>query len=152
MKFSIPEIRSKVTQILEKRQVVQEQIQKIVIDLEKELNAVGEPEPAEPSEKKQFVVLLGEAGDDGECAAWILQMPETASVYTLNDLVAKAIFQFNTTKRGRKHPAKSMAEGLEVVGGKFFKEQKVVVKTKLPVAGLRLRDLPTEATEKVAAA
>jgi hypothetical protein len=63
--------------------------------------------------------------------------------------IFKGAYEFNTTKKGRLMPAKTVGEALEHIPAKHFKEAGVFVKTKVPVLMLKTdNEIPTEATDK----
>ncbi len=120
-----------------------------------EMNLAVQPEvdrEPEPAVKKQFVILVSDPEGkiaSGEFAGWVLQIPEDASVTGALDRVHKAAYEFNTTKKGRMMPAKSVADALENIAAKHFKEQHVWVKTKTPVFVVTTDNaIPMERTAK----
>jgi hypothetical protein len=64
---------------------------------------------------------------------WVLQIPEDESPATTQDRIFRAAYDFATTRKGRLMPAKTVAEALENIPAKHFKEVGVWVKTKIPV-------------------
>lgn len=101
-----------------------------------------------PSIKKQFVVLVsdpeGKLPKD-DFVAWVLQLPESESPATTQDRINRAVYEFNTTKKGRMLPAKTVGDALENVAAKHFKEVELWVKTKTPVLMLRTdNEIPTD--------
>lgn len=117
---------------------------------------VVQPETDEekpPAVKKQFCILISDP--DGrlpagqEFAGWVLQIPEDENVATTQERIFRAAYEFNTTKRGRLLPVKTVGEAMENVAAKHFKEAQVWVKTKEPVLMLRTdNQIPTEETSK----
>jgi hypothetical protein len=112
---------------------------------------VDEEKP--PAIKKQFVILISDplgvlpAGHD--FVGWVLQIPENESVMTTTERIHKAAYLFNTSKKGRLMPAKTVGETLEHVPAFFFKENDVFVKTKTPVLMLTTdNEIPAEKTER----
>lgn len=106
----------------------------------REALAKPENEQAEkaPREKKQFVILVsdpdGKLPEDLELVGWVVQIPETESILSTDERIHKAAYDFNSSKRGRRNPVSTVGEALEAVSGKFFKEHKIAIKTKIPVA------------------
>ena len=120
-----------------------------------EMNQAVEPEVDEekpPAVKKQFSILI--ADPDGklpqsEFTGWVLQIPEDASVTSAPERIHKAAYDFNTTKKGRMMPAKTMADAIENIPAKHFKEQQVWVKTKAPVFMVTTdNEIPMEKSDK----
>ncbi len=89
-----------------------------------------------PAVKKQFVILVSDPEGrfpKGDFAGWVLQLPDNESPVTTLERVFRASYEFNTTKKGRLLPAKTVGDALENVPAKHFKETEVWVKTKHPV-------------------
>ena len=131
---------SKVAEILKKNALSPAQLRAII----EEMNLAVQPDPGEgdkpPAVKKQFVVLLSDPEGrmpKNDFVAWVLQIPENESVATTQDRVFRTTYDFNTTKKGRLLPAKTVGEALEHIPAKFFKEADVWVKTKTPVLVLK---------------
>ena len=138
---------NKVAEILKKNEIEPALLRQIV----KEMNLITQPEVDEekaPSVKKQFVILISDP--EGRLPAndfvgWVLQIPANESVLTTKERIFRAVYEFNTTKRGRLQPAKTVGEALENVPAKHFKEAGVFVKTKTPVLMLTTdNEIPTD--------
>ena len=143
---------NQVAEILKRNEVDPTVLRQIV----EEMQMVVQPEADEekpPPVKKQFCILVsdpeGRLPEGAEFAGWVLQIPEEESVATTQERIFRAAYEFNTTKRGRLLPAKTVGEALEHVPAKHFKEAQVWVKTKEPVLMLRTNNqIPTEETSK----
>jgi len=101
--------------------------------------------------KKQFVVLVsdpeGKLPKD-DFVAWVAKVEESESPTTILSRIYRAAYEFNTSKRGRMLPAKSVGDALENVPSKHFKEAGVWVSTKTPVLVVRTdNQIPKEAIE-----
>jgi hypothetical protein len=99
-----------------------------------------EAEAKEPAIKKQFAILVSDPEGKlpaQEFAGWVLQLPETESVATVQERVHRGAHEYNTTRKGRQFPVKTVGEALEQVPPKIFKEADLWVKTKTPVLMLR---------------
>ncbi len=138
---------NKVAEILKKNQVAPALLRQIV----EEMNLAAQPENGEeppPAVKKQFCFLVSDP--DGKLpahdfAGWVLQIPENESAATTRERILRAAYDFNTTKKGRLLPVKTMGEAIENVPAKHFKEAQVWVKTKTPVLLLKTdNQLPTD--------
>lgn len=122
---------------------------KAVIELiNSEMAAQEKDDDSPPQVKKQFVVLVsdpeGKLPKD-DFVAWVLQLPESESPATTLDRVYRGAYEFNTTKKGRMLPAKTVGDALENVAAKHFKEVELWVKTKTPVLMLRTNNqIPTD--------
>ena len=120
------------------------------------MNQAVEPEVDEeqpPAVKKQFSIVVSDpAGvlpQKHEFTGWVFQIPEDASVTSTLERLHKAAYDFNTTKKGRMMPAKSVADAVENIPAKHFKEQQLWVKTKCPVFVLRTdNEIPMEKTDR----
>jgi len=139
---------NKVAEILKKNEIEPALLRQIV----EEMNIIAQPEVDEekpPAVKKQFAILIsdpdGRLPEGNDFAGWVLQIPENESVLTTQDRIFKAVYEFNTTKKGRLMPAKTVGEALENVPAKHFKEAGVFVKTKIPVLMLKTdNEIPTD--------
>ena len=126
---------NQVAEILKRNDIDPAQLRQII----EELNLAAQPEvdeEAAPAVKKQFSILISDPDGklpSGEFVGWVMQIPEDASVTSTAERIHKAAYEFNTTKKGRLMPAKTMADAIENIPAKHFKEQGVWVKTKAPV-------------------
>jgi hypothetical protein len=131
---------SKVAEILQKNRLEPAILRRII----EEINQVVQPDPAEeekpPPVKKQWVVVVSDPDrrlPKDDFVAWVVQIPESESPVTTPDRIFRGAYDFNTTKRGRLLPVKTVGEAIENVPAKHFKEAEVWVKTKTPVLVLR---------------
>jgi hypothetical protein len=138
---------NKVAEILKKNQIDPKILRQIV----EEMNILTQADTDEekpPAVKKQFVILISDPEDrlpKTDFAGWVLQIPEDESVVTTQDRIFRAVYEFNTTKKGRMLPSKTVGEALENVPAKHFKETGVWVKTKSPVLMLKTdNEIPME--------
>jgi hypothetical protein len=131
---------SKVAEILKKNQIEPALLRRLM----EEMNLVVQPDGAEedkpPAVKKQFVILISDP--DGkfpktDFAGWVLQLPENESPATIEERIFRSAYDYNTTRKGRLYPAKTVGEALENIPAKHFKETEVWVKTKTPVLVLK---------------
>jgi hypothetical protein len=139
---------SKVAEILKKNQIDPALLRRVV----EEMNLAAQTEAGDddkpPAVKKQWVVMVSDP--DGKMpkhdfVAWVLQIPESESVATTQDRLFRSSYDFNTTKKGRLLPVKTVGEAIENVPAKFFKEADVWVKTKTPVLVLKTNnEIPKE--------
>ncbi|MFA6960288.1 MAG: hypothetical protein WC205_06025 [Opitutaceae bacterium] len=143
---------NKVAEILKRNEVDPALLRTIV----EEMNLLVQPEVDEekpPALKKQWSILIsdpeGRLPDGNDFVGWVLQIPENESVMSTQERIHKAAYEFNTTKKGRLMPAKTIGEALEHIPAKHFKEANVWVKNKVPVLMLKTdNEIPTEATDK----
>jgi phosphatidylethanolamine-binding protein (PEBP) family uncharacterized protein len=142
---------NKAAEIIKRADVSPEQLRQIV----EEMNMTVQPEVDEekpPAVKKQFVILVsdpdGRLPEGFDFAGWVLQIPENESVMTTNERINNAVYEFNTTRKGRLMPARTVGDALENVPSKHLKEQGVWVKTKTPVLVLKTdNEIPRETKE-----
>jgi hypothetical protein len=142
---------NKVAEILKKNQIDPKILRQIVEEMNILTQAEGDEEKP-PTVKKQFVILISDPEDrlpKTDFAGWVLQIPEDESVVTTQDRIFRAVYEFNTTKKGRLLPSKTVGEALENVPAKHFKETGVWVKSKTPVLMLKTdNEIPMEGKEK----
>ena len=139
---------NKVAEILKKNQIDPSTLRRVI----EEMNLAVQPDPGEeekpPAVKKQFAILLSDPEGrmpKNDFVGWVVQLPENESVATTVERLCRGAYDYNTTKKGRLHPAKTIGEAIENVPAKFFKEADVWVKTKTPVLVLKTdNEIPKE--------
>jgi hypothetical protein len=139
---------NKVAEILKKNDIPPAVLRRVI----EELNLAVQPDPGEqekpPPVKKQFVILVSDPEGRlprNDFVGWVLQVPENESVATTLERVFRGAYDFNTTKKGRLLPVKTVGEAIENVPAKFFKECDLWVKTKTPVLLLKTdNEIPRE--------
>jgi hypothetical protein len=131
---------NKVAEILKKNQIDPLVLRRVM----EEMNLAVQPDPGDeekaPAVKKQSVVLVSDP--DGrmpktDLVAWVLQLPESESPVTTQERIFRATYDYNASRKGRLHPAKTVGEALENVPAKHFKDAELWVKTKTPVLVLK---------------
>ncbi len=143
---------NKVAEILKRNELEPALLRQIV----EEMQMVAQPEAEEekpPPVKKQWCILIsdpeGQLPEKVDLTGWVLQIPENESVSSTTERIFRAAYEFNTTKRGRLMPVKTVGEAMEHVAAKHFKEAQVWVKTKEPVLMLKTDNkIPMEQTSK----
>ncbi|HEY3755975.1 MAG TPA: hypothetical protein VGL42_07495 [Opitutaceae bacterium] len=139
---------SKVAEILKKNQLEPAMLRRVI----EEMNLAVQPDPGEdekpPAVKKQFVILVSDPNGrlpKHDFVGWILQIPDNESPATTPERIFRSAYDYNSTKKGHLHPARTVGEAIENVPGKFFKETEVWVKTKTPVLVLKTdNEIPKE--------
>jgi hypothetical protein len=139
---------NKVAEILKKNHLDPSLLRRVI----EEMNLAVQPEPGEeekpPPVKKQFAILLSDPEGrmpKAEFVGWVLQLPENESAASTVERVCRGAYDYNTTKKGRLYPAKTIGEAIENVPAKFFKEAELWVKTKTPVLVLKTdNEIPRE--------
>jgi hypothetical protein len=131
---------NKVAEVLKKNALEPKQLRQII----EELNQLTQSEAEEenpPAIKKQFVILVSDPEKNLpkkiDFAGWVIQIPEAESVVTTQDRIFRAVYDYNASKKGRLYPAKTVGEAIENIPSKFFKDQDLWLKTKIPVLVLR---------------
>ncbi|MBK9989462.1 MAG: hypothetical protein IPP19_01695 [Verrucomicrobia bacterium] len=130
---------NKVAEILKKNQVDPKVLRQIVEEMNILTQAEGDDEKP-PAVKKQWAILISDPEErlpKMDFVGWVLQIPEDDSVATTQDRIFRATYDFNTTKKGRLLPPKTVGEALENVPAKHFKEVGLWVKSKIPVLMLK---------------
>ncbi len=109
-----------------------------------DLQIEAQPDPTDedkaPPVKKQYAILVSDPEGlmpKNDLVGWVLQLPESDSVATIQDRIYRTADLFNMTKKGQMFPVQSVGSALEDVPAKFFKESELWVKTKTPVLVLR---------------
>jgi len=138
--------------ILQRNEMDVRQIAHIIEEINQELAAmVDEDKP--PAVKKQYVILVSDprghlAGKD--FTGWVVQIPEEANAIATEERLIKAAQDFNASPRGRRLPAKTIAEVCEHVPARFLKEQQAWIRTKEPAYVVATANkLPKASLEKV---
>ena len=102
---------------------------------EAEVADTAEEGSDEPKMKKQYGIIVSDK--DGiitkDLVGWVFQMPENEDSRDVIELVKKAAYNYNASKKGRKYPVASIGSAIEGCGSKFFKPYNVSFKTKEPV-------------------
>jgi hypothetical protein len=132
---------NQVAEILKRNKVDPTLLRLVVEEMNRLAEAAAQAdEEKPPAQKKQFVILVSDPEErfpKHDFAGWVLQLPENESVVTAEERIFRAAYDFNTTKKGRLLPAKTVGEALENIPAKHFKECELWVKTKTPVLVLR---------------
>ncbi len=130
---------AKVAEIIQKNEVSPAVLRQII----EEMNLAVQPDSDEekpPAVKKQFAILVSDP--EGvmpkvDLVGWVVMLPETESVATVQDRILRSAYDWNCTKKGRLMPVKTVGEAIEVIPAKAFKEADLWIKTKTPVLVLR---------------
>ena len=127
--------------VLQRAEIDAQKTSQIIEDLRFESRAKKEDEDREPRIKRQSVVVVndpyGKIAELGwDFAAYVLDIPEDDHPAKALPRLHRAVYDFNLTPKGRRMPITTVAEACEFGSAKIFKEHKVWVKTKEPVAVL----------------
>ena len=139
---------SKVAEILKKNQIDPALLRRMI----EEMNLAVEPEGAEgdkpPAVKKQFVIVVSDPEGrlpKNDFVGWVVQITDSESPATTLDRVFRSAYDYNTTKKGRLLPVKTVGEAIEAIPAKFFKEAELWVKHKTPVLVVKTdNEIPKE--------
>lgn len=138
--------------ILQRNETDIRKINDIMQEIEMELKAEEEERANRPPPvKKQFSIVLSDSEGllkDKDLTGWVVQIPEEDSVTVAPERIIRAAYEYNTTPKGRRMPVQTIGEACEAVSAKFFKEQNIWVKTKIPVLAVATHNqIPMEKTE-----
>jgi hypothetical protein len=138
--------------ILQRNETDIRKINEIMQDIEMELKAEEEERANRPPPvKKQFSIVLADNEgilEDKDLTGWVVQIPEDDSVTVAPERIIRAAYEYNTTPKGRRMPVQTIGEACEAVTAKFFKEQNIWVKTKVPVLAVATSNkIPMEKSE-----
>ncbi len=144
---------NKVAEILKKNEISPAIARRVIEEMNLAVQPEGPEGEAVPAVKKQFAILVSDPEGKlpkHDFVGWALQLPEDDSVATVQERIHRATYDFNASKKGRLHPARTVGEALEYVAAKHFKEADLWVKTKTPVLVLRTdNEIPRETREKI---
>jgi len=139
---------SKVAEILKKNQIDPSVLRRVIEEMNLAVQPEGGEEEKPPAVKKQFVILVSDPEGrlpKNDFVGWVLQIPENESPATTQDRIFRGVYDYNTTRKGRLYPAKTVGDALENIPAKNFKETDVWVKTKTPVLVLKTsNEIPKE--------
>lgn len=144
-----------VAEVLTKNELDESTVKRILRQLTRAAEQAAEEAAAdrEAPVKKQWIILVSDprgAIPDEDFVGWVIQIPENDNPNLATERLIRAAHTFNTSPRGRKHPARSLAEACEVVSPKLLKENNIAVKTKLPVTVLTTDNaLPPDPAAKI---
>lgn len=127
---------SKVAEIIKKNHVEPALLRRIIEEMNLAVTPEGDGEDKPPAVKKQFVIIVSDPEGrlpKNDFVGWVVQIPDSESPSTTLDRVFRSSYDYNTTKKGRLLPVKTVGEAIENVPAKFFKEADLWVKHKTPV-------------------
>ncbi len=131
---------SKAAEIVKKNIAEPAMLRRII----EEMNLAVQPDAGDgekaPPVKKQYAILISDPDfkmPKHDFVGWVVQLPETESVATVEERVFRSAYEFNASKKGRLLPVKTVGETIENVPSKFFKESDLWIKTKVPVLVLK---------------
>lgn len=139
-----------VESVLKNADIDMQTVAQIMEDLKFESKQKDPHTGKEARQKNQFVAIVNdpygkikETGFDYAC--WIVQIPEDDAPMKALERLHKSVYDFNTTPKGKRMPLKTVAEACEFCSQKIFKENKISIKTKVPVLMLTTNGrIPTE--------
>lgn len=139
---------SKAAEILKKNQLEPALLRRVIEEMNLAVEPEGDGEGKAPAVKKQFVIIVSDPEGrlpKNDFAGWVAQIPESESPATTLDRIFRASYDYNSTKKGRLLPVKTVGEAIEAVPAKFMKEADLWVKTKTPVLVIKTNnEIPRE--------
>jgi hypothetical protein len=139
---------NKVAEIIKKNAIEPAVLRRIIEEMNLAVAPEGEGEEKPPAVKKQNVIVISDPEGrlpKNDFIGWVVQIPENESPSTTLDRICRASYDYNTTKKGRLLPVKTIGEAIEAVPAKFLKEADVWVKTKTPVLVVKTNnEIPKE--------
>ena len=138
--------------ILQRNEPDTKKVSAVMADIALELQAEEEEKMNKPpAVKKQFGVYISDPKDilkDVDLVGWIVQIPEDDDISTVRDRIIQSAYEFNTTPKGRRMPLQTIGEACEALPTKITKEQKLWIKTKVPLLMLHGDNtIPTDSKE-----
>jgi hypothetical protein len=138
--MKLEDITFTVRESLVQANVPAEAIKQVLADLEKAAEEEKAARKPKSKSKKQWVILaMDKEGQykHVETVAFAFQIEENAAPQCILDRIHAAANSFNGTRKGRKHPVKTIGATCEAVGGKHWKSgnptEKTSVKTRTAV-------------------
>lgn len=130
--------------ILRKNNVDATLIKKVVEDAE-ETTEGNKAEKAQGDKKKNKYKYLIVASDPDDkipnivdTPMWVFKVPEEEKHTEVLERFYKGVYEFNSkSRKGRKAPIKTIGDGIQNVGPKYFKPNKSPIVTKEPVIVLK---------------
>lgn len=139
---------SKVAEILKKNQLEPALLRRVIEEMNLAVEPEGDGSDKPPAVKKQFVIVVSDPEGrlpKNDFVGWVIQIPESESPATTLDRIFRSSYDYNTTRKGRLLPVKTVGEAIEAVPAKFLKEADVWVKTKIPVLVVKTNnEIPRE--------
>lgn len=139
---------SKAAEILKKNQVDPAILRRIIEEMNLATEPDGDGAEKAPAIKKQFVIIISDPENrlpKNDFVGWVVQIPDSESPSTTLDRIFRSSYDYNTTKKGRLLPVKTVGEAIEAVPAKFLKEADIWVKHKTPVLVVKTdNEIPKE--------
>lgn len=138
---------SEVAEVLKQQKLEPAVVREIIEELKSRLEPEDDKAEPVPRAKQQYVAVIADATGaiKTDLTGWVFQIPEDENPGSVVDRIMQAAHDFNASKKGRLLPVKTVGEAVESVGRKFFKNQRLAVKTKLPIYFLRTNNQLTPA-------
>lgn len=100
-------------------------------------DAKGDAAPGKKTKYKHLIVASDPEGkypNLAEIPMWVFKVPSEENHTDVMPRFFKGVYDFNAkSRKGRKNPIRSVADGIQSVGSKHFKPNKTPVLTKEPV-------------------
>ncbi|MDR1816622.1 MAG: hypothetical protein LBR07_00220 [Puniceicoccales bacterium] len=121
--------------------------------LSKNAEVANEAEEADakeksPSEEKAWALVVLDAPAEVrslDLTGYAFQYPASESPHLIKERIYRAVYEFNTTKKGRKSPVSNIGDAAEIVPAKHWKEAGAKPRNKEPAYVVFLdNEVPTE--------
>ena len=126
----------KVVQVGLRKHADEDITQKALAEMQRLAAEEAASKPERPPAEKKLLSIIRPV--DTTEIAWIVSHPEEMPPAEIPGKIREAAATYNTTRKGRKAPAKSLGQAMELVPAKIFKEFRISVRTKLPVTMLAM--------------
>ena len=138
--------------ILQRNESDARKVAEIMQEIELELKAQEEERALRPPPvKKQYAMFVSDPDGilrEKDLVGWIAQIPEDDDITTTSSRIHSAAYEYNTTPKGIRMPVETVGEACEIIPAKFFKEQKIWIKSKTPLLVLSIDNtIPTDKIE-----
>lgn len=129
-----------VKMVLQRAKIDAKKISDIMEEINYEIK-INDDEEKEKPVKKQFVILVSDpSGKLADYTGWVVQIPEDESPLTAVERLQQGAYAFNRSPKGQRNKVLSIAEACEYGSAKLFKEEKIWIKTKMPVEVVSIKN------------
>lgn len=130
-----------VEHILSKYKIDQKTTESIIEDARAEAEAAKADAGGDGQKKSKFKYVIVAADADGSAKVvlertpfWVFKVKDEENHTDVLPRFFKGVYNFNANSRkGKKNPIKSVGDGIQAVGTKYFKPEKSPILTKEPV-------------------
>lgn len=119
---------------------VDQKVTKFVVKDAEQVTEDNKPDPTGKAAKTKYKYLIVASDPDGQhvnldnVPMWVFKVPEDEDHTQVMKRFYDGVYKFNReSRKGKKNPIKSVGDGIQTVGSKFFKPAKSPIVTKEPV-------------------